>query len=485
MLPGEDGKSYAWAEHTRLANVRSIMANRVPIAGHHLSFVRRWLRWAEVDRAVAFGISRTVWLSFSGLLTMFLVAIYFTPEIQGYYYTFNSLIAMQVFLELGLSQVIIQFASHEWSKLSLNKDRAIVGDHEARSRLISLGHMTFLWFIIAALLFAIGVGFGGHMFLSGSSLSKNVWSAPWIVLCCLTAVKLALQPTLVLLEGCNQVAEVNACRLIQSIVGSLAMLGGIVMGVGLWVASIGIFMDIVAIVIFLSARYGAFFITFLAASIGVKVDWWKEVWPMQGRFALSTISGYFIFALFTPVLFRFYGPVAAGQMGMTWTLTTAVTAISSVWRNAKIPYYGMLIARGKFLDLDILHSRLTRRSVFVACATAAAMWVLCYLSYSLDLTIAKRVLPPLPTGLFLLTSVLVQLSISQAVYLRAHKREPFLGLSLIQAALTASSTWFLGKQFGPTGIAVGYLAIILFLVLPFGTAIWRQCRKEWHGIHSS
>ncbi|MBT6902530.1 MAG: hypothetical protein HOA32_16150, partial [Nitrospina sp.] len=82
----------------------------------------KFLRWIEVDRAVAFAILVKVWSLFAGPVTLYLISIYLSPEIQGFYYTFLSLIALQSFVELGFYIVITQFASHEWASLELDHD---------------------------------------------------------------------------------------------------------------------------------------------------------------------------------------------------------------------------------------------------------------------------------------------------------------------------------------------------------------------------
>ena len=64
---------------------------------------------------------------------------------------------------------------------------------------------------------------------------------------------------------------------------------------------------------------------------------------MQWRIALSWVSGYFIFSLFTPIIFHYYGPVTAGQFGMTWSVIGMVAAIAGPWLYTKAPKFGMLI----------------------------------------------------------------------------------------------------------------------------------------------
>ena len=95
----------------------------------------RFLRWAGVDRPIALSISARMWGLISGPVTMLLIAARFSKEVQGYYFTFSSLLALQVFLELGLGQVIVQFASHEWSHLGLDSTGRIAGSPAAMSRL--------------------------------------------------------------------------------------------------------------------------------------------------------------------------------------------------------------------------------------------------------------------------------------------------------------------------------------------------------------
>ena len=62
-----------------------------------------------IDRAVFLTLVGRVWGVGAGLVTIFFVTTALSPEQQGYYYTFYSLIALQVFAELGLNYAIVQF----------------------------------------------------------------------------------------------------------------------------------------------------------------------------------------------------------------------------------------------------------------------------------------------------------------------------------------------------------------------------------------
>ena len=53
----------------------------------------------------------------------------------------------------------------------------------------------------------------------------------------------------------------------------------------------------------------------------------------------------FYFFVFVPVLFKYHGPLLAGQMGMTWSLVVILGLVSSSWLSPKAPVFGILIAK--------------------------------------------------------------------------------------------------------------------------------------------
>ena len=442
--------------------------------------LNRLLHKLEVDRAVSFGVLAKIWGIGAGPVTAILIAVKFTPELQGYYYTFATILALQVFVELGLGTVIIQFASHEWSKLGIGKGGQIIGDRAALSRLVSLTGVASKWYTIGGIIAIFGLGAGGYIFFSGSPDSTVNWVAPWFLLCLLTGVNICLVPIWSLLEGCNQVSNVYTYRFIQGLCSSLSIWIAILLGAGLWTASVSSVVILVCAGIFLRRKYWNFLKTLLLSRpTGPHIEWRKDILPMQWRIAISWISGYFVFSLFTPVLFHYHGPVIAGQMGMTWSLIGALGAISSSWLYPKVPQFGMFIARREYEELDKLFWRITKIVVSITILLALAIWLLVYVFYATGFSLATRLLPPLPTGLFLLAQVILVTTIPFSSYLRAHKKEPLMFLSAMSAILVGLSTLILGKYYSATGIAIGYLSINMLLI-PFVFLIWYRCRAEWH-----
>ena len=329
------------------------------------------MRLIEVDRAVSFGILTRICQVCTGPVTAILIATRFTPELQGYYFTFVSVLALQIFVELGLGTVIIQFASHEWSKLSFDSSGQIVGDAVALSRLRSIANIAFKWYLVGALIACIGLGIGGYFFFSQKPETVIFWTAPWLVLCLLTGLTLCLVPVWSLLEGCNQVANVYLFRFLDGLFRSIPLWFAILVGAKLWVPVISSLVGLIWAVFFLRRRYWGFLKTLLfSQTTGQRVQWKSEMLPMQWRIAVSWLSGYFVFSMFTPVLFQYHGAVVAGQMGMTWSLITVVSSISGAWIQPRAPYFGILIAQRKYEQLDKLFWRLVIIVAIVACLGA-------------------------------------------------------------------------------------------------------------------
>src|SRR5271170_7916307 len=107
-----------------------------------------------VDRAIAWTLAARMWSMSAGVATVLLIAHFLSPAQQGYYYTFSSLVALQVFFELGFSFVVMQLASHERARLTISEDGLVVGDWVSQARLASVLQTSLRWYSAMALMMA-------------------------------------------------------------------------------------------------------------------------------------------------------------------------------------------------------------------------------------------------------------------------------------------------------------------------------------------
>ncbi len=437
-------------------------------------------RMLEMDRAVFFAVIGKVWALPAGLVTVFLISALFSPHLQGYYYTFNSLLALQIFAELGLGTVLTYFASHEWAELSLDQHGNVSGNADALSRLTSLAQFALKWYVAAGTVMTLVLATSGLVFFANAGDPVFPWKAPWVVLCITTGLTLCMVPVWALLEGCNQVSNVYTFRLVQSIALSSAGWAAIYLGAGLWAAAVSGMAGLLVTSVLIVRRYGRLISTlFLLQPKGPRLLWRANILPVQWRVALSWSSGYFVFSLFTPVLFHYHGPVVAGQMGMTWVFVNALMAVAASWVMPKAPQFGILIAQQQYTELDRLLWRLVAVVFAVTALGALGMWASVIVLNQMQHPFAVRLLAPAPTGYLLLATFMMSASLPMSTYMRAHKKEPLLRLSLLTGLMTGIAVVVLGKYYSAEGAAIGYL-LVTAMVTPFVIVIWYKRRAEWH-----
>ena len=421
-----------------------------------LQRLHQFRRWAGVDRAVFFSNAAQLLRLFTGPITMALVLKFLTPEIQGYFYAFAGVVAMQVFLEMGFSQNILQFASHEFAKLHFTAAQTVEGDPVAKSRLISLGRLAFGYYAVAAGLFLLAVGIGGHIFFTISGKPGIHWQGAWWIIAVTAALALAINPAWALLNGCNQVAVVAKFNFWAALASFAANAVALISGAGIYASAMGAAISLLFSVSYLIWRWRHFFRQFLERPQHGEVSWAKEIWPFQWRIAVSWMSGYFVFDIINPIAFYFCGPVAAGQLGMSLQLTKMIANVSLQWIYTKAPRFGMLVARQAWVELDALWRRSTIQ-VIAFCLLGLVSFVVAipWVGHFFPKVPAR--LAPLPVNLWLAGATIIQV-MSGCLYMevRAHKREPLMWMSVANAILSLVFILPLVQVWGITGEALGF-----------------------------
>lgn len=443
------------------------------------------LRFWGIDRTIAYTLFNRLWAMSSGVLTILMLGHFLSAEERGYYYTFTNVLGLGVLFELGMAFVILQFASHEKAKLHWSDKGILIGDVDSKSRLASLMRLALKWYAIIAILFLVLMLPSGLFFFDSYQSSSSVrvdWHWPWIVVVCIVACSLMVTPLFAVIQGCGLIREVALMRLIQAVISSvlfwlallnhwrlLAML--IVPGVGL-----------VTGLIWIASQQRHWLRDLMSVRGSALLNWRGEIWPLQWKIAVSWVSSYLIFQLFNPVLFAFHGAATAGQMGMSLSVMFSLAALSSSWLETKSVPFGDLIAKRDFVTLDKTFFPCLWQSFTVLLCLNVGFWLLDFALYFAHHPWGQRLIEPLPLALLLAATSVNHIYFSQAVYLRAHKQEPYLVTSVVGGTLIGLSTYFLGREFGALGMAFGYFAVSVLFWLPMGTWIFVQKRRLWHNL---
>lgn len=416
------------------------------------------------------------WNIVAGGVTVLLLPLFLSATEQGYYYTFASVLALQVFFELGLGQVILQLVSHEAAQLVTTADGRLTGPAPAIARLASLARLIRRWYLVAAVLFAMLCGTAGALFFTKSGHPPAPsWLGAWLLLIGLTSVNLWLSPALAVHEACGRVGQVARLRLWQAMVTSALLWGALAAGAGLWVTALPPLVGALSTAFWLRVRgHPLRWLARLPPDHATQpLRWRHDILPLQWRIAVSWVSGYFIFNLFTPVVFAHDGPREAGRLGMALSLFSAVSLIGMSWITAKAPTFTMLIARGERSALNALFRQVAARSVsatvVLSLGVAAAGMLLQWWQFPLSERLPD---PAVLACLALATSVNGFVS-AAAVFMRAHREEPMLAISVVVAALAAALVHF-GAGHGVLVMMSLYAALTVMVSLPWTSWLLRS-----------
>lgn len=420
-----------------------------------------------------FHVSRVLflrlWNVMSGLILILLIPFTLNEYEQGFYYTFLSIIALQVFFELGLNQIIIQFVGHEVAHLSLINDQYFTGPKKHIERLASLFQLLLRWYLFIALIFFISVGLIGIYFFQSNEFSNSTsWLSAWLALIFFTSINLLMTTLLGVLEGLGRIGQVAQLRFIQSFLGYLFMWLALINGFGLLSAAIvpAISVIITSAWIFKKAKILFYLKSITIGKDSERISWLKDIFPFQWRIAVSWISGYLSLQVITPIIFASQGPIAAGKIGMAITIFSTLITVSLSWVSAKLPIFAKHIALKERKRLnELFFFSYVRTFIFMILSTSFLLLII-YLIQDYDFFINDRI-ASLSIFIYLAIGAIANTFVfSAAIYMRAHKEEPMMYLSIVCGLLTVVSIYFAAKESSLLVMQL-YTLIILIVSLPW------------------
>ena len=440
------------------------------------------------DKSIAYSSGGSIVGAITGILILFFIGIFLSEEEQGFYFTFNSIIAIQVFFDLGLTGIMTQYVAHEHAHLHWAENQVdLIGEGKYTSRLSSLLKFCVKWYGAISVLFFIALNIVGFVFFNKYNNERGIeWQTPWILLCAGAAANLFLAPIMAFITGIDKVKEVMKIRFYKNLIIPLVTCLGLILGFKLYV--LGVASIATAIYNYSQISFtqlGEILRSIWKTKITEKVSYMKEIFPYQWKIALSWISGYFIFQLFNPVLFATEGPVVAGQMGMTLQILNAINALTMSWMNTKVPLFSRLIELKDYYQLDTIFMKTLKQVGVVSIFLLSIFFFGVVFIHVTDFQIGKiklynRILHEGPL-LLMIGALLANMAVSSvATYLRCHKQEPLLIQSITMGVLTMLSTFLLGNAFGLYGITIGYFILCILVGLPWGIYLFKEYKRIWH-----
>ncbi len=428
-----------------------------------------------LDRAIGASTLSQLMRFVTGPITMVLMIRYFSPEEQGFYYSFGSVLGLQMFLEAGFAQSITQFTSREFASLRFNSKGALTGSPAALSRLRSLLQQANRYYLAMAAVLAVCLSLGGYWFFSTKPDHGVPWTLPWFVVCLTSSISFLLTPFWAFLDGCNRVAQVAIFRLWSTFLMFLITAIGLILDLGIYVVVWVAFFNLVLPISYLFLRWRWLLFQMLRPPGKHLISWRKEVWGFQWRIALSWMARYSTDAAITPLVFASAGAAQAGKVGMTLQLLRIGALIASNWSGTKLPYLGSLLARGEFLKFETQWKFSSQRHVLFGFGIQLVMICGLIAVTTIFPSTADRFISPAHAVFYSLSFAVASLLIVMFHYTRADRSDPLYIVSLSSAilflALAIVGTRFIG--FYAVGIS---LLLARVIAVATGYPLWRKYR---------
>jgi hypothetical protein len=436
--------------------------------------VARLLKLTGLDNHARAMLLQRLWSVIAGAITVFLIPSYLSPIQQGYYFSFSSILGLQVFFELGMGQVVVQIVAHEAAHLKWTKQKKYDGNLEVLARIVDLRHQLDRWYRIAAILFFLIATTIGLKFFRSAELVWSEWGLAWIIVAQATSINLYLSWKLSVIEGFGLIENISTLRFQQSVIGYFIFWGALILKIGLISISILPLVSAVATVLWVERGQQSKVLSFTVSNAPLKpLRWISDIFPLQWRIGLSWISGYFVFQMFTPFAFKKLGANEAGCLGLALTIFSAIGLVGLTWVNAKSPAISMMIARGES-ELLLKESKKTfLMSIGFTVIASSFFLAAVVLARVNNLEIANRIaaLPVLIT--LAVVTVINNVIFASAIFMRAHREEPMLAVSIVSGLSIMLVVW-LGSSRGSLQMMIGYLLVTSCISLPWTINILRR-----------
>ena len=300
-----------------------------------------------------------------------------------------------------------------------------------------------------------------------------------MVLLAFTTVSVALSPKLAILEGAGFREEVFRSRFFQMVIGSFGVWIALGCGLGIWSLVIAASIQTVMVGYLAYVEKGSFFREFRnAEDPSDDFSWFRNVVPFQWRMAIISVVHFVATQCFPLILLNFHSSIAAGQMGMTLSVTGAIQGLALAWVQTKLAVASDHHAAGEREAAGTIWrtTAVLSTGLIVVALLVFFLSVLCL--PLLQGGYESRFISPWHLAIMSMGFVAHHLNAVQAFYILSRRSLPLFGATLVGTLSTAVFVW-LGAYFQETdGLVWGYFLSMVFISLPVHSLAYSYYRAK-------
>lgn len=413
--------------------------------------------YLNIDQSIILTTLIKIWSLVKLPVTLILITQYLNSTDRGYWYTFQSLGALTVFAEMGFTSIVVQFISHEFAHLKIEKGE-IVGNINRIDRLASLFKFVikrYLYIIPLSIVIILLIGlvfFPNYLYVK-----ENIFK--WFLYAISGGLALVVSLIMSILQGLNKVEDSLLINLFSGIISTLVLWLCLYFKLGLWslgFSGLSYFLICTSITLY---QNNSLISRLFFYKINKKHDWGNEINSLQLKYSISWIAGYFIFSFIVPVTMYFNGPIIAGKIGITIAVASAILQLAHSWVSNKTPLLNILISKNKAIHARLYFNKINRNSIFFFILASAVFVIFLesnFINYKDKFSSTNIVV-------ILLLAEFGKLVLGNwAIFLRAFKTEPYLKITVINSISTIIAFVVLLKYYNSL-----FYALILFMIIQY------------------
>lgn len=426
-----------------------------------------------IDKDILWILINKVFSIFKTPITIFFLLKYLTPEEQGLWYTFISLGALSIFAELGFTTIITQFVSHEFAHL-VEQDGLLKGNKVNLERIISLIRFSIKFYLIiipSAILLLCIIGF-----FYFKMKWDNIYLA-WVCYSIIGGFTLLSSLFQAIYQGLDKVKNTQKNILIGSVLMTFANWIFLFFHFNIWALILGNLLGLVLMFILLYYIASSFWRQIFEFKLDEKYSWFNEIIHLQWKYAISWASGFFIFYLYVPSVYKFEGAIMAGKVGITMAIISSLNAVSYAWVFSKIPKFNIMAANKQKEELLYLFNKSFMKSVFLFFLLNFLL-IIALLIMNHFKFYETRVLPIGISSILILSQFPSFIAGLLSVYLRSHKVEPYYILSVVNALLTIGCIFIVLPNYNFNTLVYSLTILNYTIILPYSIIIYNKYKNN-------
>jgi O-antigen/teichoic acid export membrane protein len=392
-----------------------------------------------IDIDVLWMLLNRIFVFLRAPLSIYFIFFYLTPVEQGLWYTFGSLSAIKILIELGFTEITSQFVSHESAGLKFLKNK-LVGEAYRLNRLFGFINFSIrIYFYLVPVSIIILSFVGYYYFKNEASFVLNAW----ILYAIINSFNLLLSVFQSVYLGLNKVKQIQKNIFIVNFTQVIFSWLFLFFGFGIFSLPFSGLISLIIGFIVLFQISKPLWLQFIENKPLKNISYFREILPFQIRFSLSSVSAYLSGFLIIPVTYKYLGQIYAGQFGVTLSVFSLLTSLPIVLITSKMPTLGMMVANNKVQEVYLLFRKNFKKGIYLFMIISFILLIsflgLQWMSYGfMDRFLPFRYIP------FLIIPNLINFILSSYTYLfRAFKKEQLVLVWLLQSIFIVFGLFFL------------------------------------------